>query len=96
MFSKEVTRFYITQYAYVLLTVLLAVILEFFPTRVSQFFEGDLTISHTCGNTVKYSLLIEVMNSTLMVFVYYLIVNAILVIFVCIFVKKTERCNVWI
>ena len=53
MVIPDIPKFFITQYVEICLALLLACMLEFLPTRVSVFFEGDLTISHTCGNTVR-------------------------------------------
>ena len=33
-----------------------AIALEFAPTHPMQFLEGDMIISHTCGNTVRWHL----------------------------------------
>lgn len=53
MNSKDIKSFFLVQYGQSILSLLIALGLEFVPTRISQFIEGDLTISHTCGNTVR-------------------------------------------
>ena len=94
MKSREIKRYYIVQYSITIVCFILVLLLENTPTRVSQFFEGDLTISHTCGNTVRQLLCLIVMNSTVMVFIYYVVVALVILLFVCIFVNPSQKLHV--
>lgn len=53
MISKELQKFFFCEYGKIAFTMAIALLVEFVPTRSSEFFEGDFTISHTCGNTVR-------------------------------------------
>ena len=53
MISKELQRFFLWEYGKIAFSMGIALLIEFVPTRVNQFFEGDLTIAHKCGNTVR-------------------------------------------
>ena len=70
-----------------LLTVsllLVAGLLELCPSRKSEFLEGDMTISHTCGNTVSIP----------MVLLYYLLTVLLLIALIFIFVNRVNQWKV--
>lgn len=57
-FLRRITRrqYFLYQYVLALLAGIGAIALEFAPTHPMQFLEGDMIISHTCGNTVRWHL----------------------------------------
>ena len=54
-FLRRITRrqFFLYQYVLAALAGIGVIALEFAPTNPMQFLEGDMVISHTCGNTVR-------------------------------------------
>ena len=57
-FLRRITRrqYFLYQYVLALLAGIGAIALEFAPTHPMQFLEGDMIISHTGGNTVRWHL----------------------------------------
>ena len=54
-FHKEMRHFYLKQTCIFVIMGVIGVLLEFLPRHLTPFIEGDYTISHSCGNTVRYS-----------------------------------------
>ncbi|KAK8813873.1 hypothetical protein WA556_000444, partial [Blastocystis sp. ATCC 50177/Nand II] len=84
-FLRRITRrqYFLYQYVLALLAGIGAIALEFAPTHPMQFLEGDMIISHTCGNTV----------STAMVTVYYILVLLALVFAVLVFIAPEKKLH---
>ena len=54
-FLRSITRrqYFLYEYVLAILAGIGALAMEFVPVNRMQFLEGDMIISHTCGNTVK-------------------------------------------
>ena len=51
--QMNLRQYYLYQYLVLFAVGVIVVVVEFLPTHRMQFLETDITISHTCGNTVK-------------------------------------------
>ena len=82
-FCREMRTFYLQQILLCMLMGVVGVLLEFLPRHLTPFIEGDLTISHHCGNTVRLVFVtwLAIMCSTMGAFIYYFIVIIAILIF---------------
>lgn len=53
MLSKESKLYYIRQCIWICVLGMVGVMCEFLSPHVTSFIEGDYTISHSCGNTIR-------------------------------------------
>lgn len=51
--NNDLKRYSILQLLITVVILAVATVLQFCPTRKTEFLEGDLSISHTCGNSVR-------------------------------------------
>ena len=78
--SKGEWKKYVVSHSLLTVSLLLvAGLLELCPSRKSEFLEGDMTISHTCGNTVRLSFCEGLRISIPMVLLYYLLTVLLLI-----------------
>lgn len=52
--NNDLKKYSILQLLVTVVILAVATVLQFCPTRKTEFLEGDLSISHTCGNSVRY------------------------------------------
>ena len=50
--NNDLKKYSILQLLITVVILAVATVLQFCPTRKTEFLEGDLSISHTCGNSV--------------------------------------------
>lgn len=52
--NLDLKKYSLIQLLVTIVILAVACVLQFCPTRKTEFLEGDLSISHTCGNSVRY------------------------------------------
>ena len=93
--SKGEWKKYVVSHSLLTVSLLLvAGLLELCPSRKSEFLEGDMTISHTCGNTVRLSFCEGLRISIPMVLLYYLLTVLLLIALIFIFVNRVNQWKV--
>ena len=53
MLSKEDKLYYIRQFIWICVLGIVGFVCEFIPSHSTPFIEGDYSISHSCGNTIR-------------------------------------------
>ena len=54
--QMNLRQYYLHQYLVLFVVGVIVGVVAFLPTHRAQFLESDITISHKCGNTVKYGM----------------------------------------
>lgn len=95
-FCREMRTFYLQQILLCMFMGVVGVLLEFLPRHLTLFIEGDLTISHHCGNTVRlaFGTWLVITCSTVGAFIYYFIVIIAILVFVYQFSIPSDKSSV--